>query len=170
MRQLIVETVHTLKVTPYVAPNRISLVAKEADAKVDSAEGALTAHFSAMKVGSTDWFLRTWVSSSSESTKLRMFKGGKNSQAVAAQWAKNFTPNTSIELVNQVEVGSFLLIEYRFMRGKAVELQDTVALKKTAQGWRLTQELASDPILSHWNEPTGRVMVPSELLQRTMIK
>ena len=51
-----------------------------------------------------------------------------------------------------------MIIEYEIDTGQA-KTKDSIALEKINDSWFLTQALANDPILMHWNNPKSRIQV-----------
>jgi hypothetical protein len=78
-------------------------------------------------------------------------------KAVQDQWGRSLT-GAQVRLINKIKFQEFVLIEYELKRSDlATPLLDTVALKKTKDGWKLTQTLAEHPILASWKASTSRV-------------
>lgn len=74
------------------------------------------------------------------------------------EWKKTFY-NNKATLSARIDLGQFVLIEYRILNtsGKEVILYETVSLKKVANLWLLTLALVETPVPGHWDEKSNRV-------------
>jgi len=157
-KNMIVETVYPLKVQQYSPNKKLVLLADQAKASYSHPEETLQAHFSAMAELNFEWFLTTWDSQSANQITKKNRELNRDSSYWTGLW-KKMLAGRDVELTHWVNYGRYVLIAYRIkaMNATEKEFSDTVALTKEGNYWKLTQELANDPILTYWNAPSGRV-------------
>ncbi len=156
MTQTVVEYSYPIKLSRYKDNAYIDLVANEKDAAYDTPEAAITSHFSAMRKGDVDWFLRTWNDSGARRIQQRMSDRKLVAADVGREWKEQFGADGRIRLEKYGELGALVLVKYQLMKGETVSIQDTLVLRREPSGWRLTQELASDPIQQLWDTDQRR--------------
>lgn len=153
---LIVETVHPLTISQYSQPAPIVTVARRGTQ--GSPEDVLVEMISSMKAKDFAWNSSLWSSESLKQMQARDAARGKQ----PADWIKTWEKEAglSYSLLHRIEYGKYVLIEYEAKNpaGKSA-YKDTMALEKIGGKWFLTQALAADPVLMHWNAPGGRVQI-----------
>lgn len=166
-KTLIVETVHPYSLTTLQPAQPVALVKSRAAASFSAPEHTLAAHFSAMVTHDFDWFLSTWSAEAQPLVTRREKASGKTREATFASWDR-MLKGREIKLLSWIVYGKYVLIDYGiFVNGQAEPVfSDTVALKPEGGGWKLTQELAADPILLGWKAPNGRLQVAPESLMK----
>ncbi len=118
---------------------------------------------SSMKAKDFNWNSTLWSPNSLKDMQARDEKRGKK----PADWIKSWEREAAFTytLLNRVEYGKYVLIEYQATNAEGKSAyKDTMALEKINGKWFLTQALAADPVLAHWNEPSGRVQVASDTI------
>jgi hypothetical protein len=151
-KSLVVEMVISYVVEKIDVPVRTA-----SPAAFQTPEQAVEAHFSAMWAGDWNAFLLTWDSAARAVFTEDVNAKRRDVPAVQEQWRRSLG-GAQVRLINRIKFNDFVLLEYRLERpGLATPLTDTVALKKTGDGWKLTQDLAAHPILASWNAPSSRV-------------
>lgn len=157
-RTLIVEHVRVYAVQKYSPPFGLTRVTRDA-ARYDKPEDTLAAYFSSMQSGDFDWNNETWTAASVALMKSRDRQAGKSPDDWKREWAA-FYPERRIKLISRIAYGDYVLVEYRTepANGSGPSTADTLALVRTGAGWRVTQELAEDPILTNWRTG-GRVQI-----------
>lgn len=160
IRNLIVERIYPYTVQKYTPPFALPEAAPSRGA-ASTPEEALACYFSSMKEGDFGWNNSCWTA---ESVSLMRQLDARN-RRTPAQWVaewRSFYPARDIVLLHRIEFARFVLIEYQTRRrdGAGSVTSDTLALTKAGDGWKLTQELADDPIMTHWRSDKPRVQLP----------
>ena len=117
-----------------------------------------------MKSLDYDAYMNCWTKDSQimmrEKDKLIKFDSTK----WKALWSSAFV-GKNIQILNWINYAGYVLLHYRVSPTANAETSEmTVALTLENGEWKLTQELRTDQILTSWNNPTGRVRVPSDLM------
>lgn len=162
-RVIIVERIQPYEVREYVPNYELQFVAKGRES-YSSPEQAAQAYFSSMRNGDYSWSMRTWTSDSAKMNVESDKRAGKSSGAWEAEW-KKFYADRLVYLTHRISYGKYVLLAYetRPRNGKGTITNNTMAFVKAINGWRATQELASDPMLTHWSSPGARVQVISDM-------
>ena len=157
-KQLIVETIYTYRVMKYEQPVTINLLTKEDQSSYSTPEDAVAAHFSAMYAGNHDWFMNSWTKDSQIKMRERDISLRRTPEFWLDTW-KKILPVKTVQLVTRIESGSYVFIEYQLVSRETNQptFHDTLALKDEDGKWRITQELAADPVLAAWNAPVPRI-------------
>ena len=159
-KTLIVENVYSYELNKYTPSKQLNLITDRKSASYADPAAALVAHFSAMKAADFDWFLNSWSANSRVEMMVRDKKLNRSSSYWIDLWS-NWGVGDSFELLNWIQYGRYVLIQYQLksVNGNKKLIVDTVALIKDGQEWKLTQDLANDPILVNWNNQRGRIQV-----------
>ncbi|WP_018413422.1 hypothetical protein [Methyloversatilis thermotolerans] len=157
-KTLIIENVRVYVIQKYTPPFELTRVAR-AEARYESVEDALASYFSSMQSGDFDWNNETWTAASVALMKARDQQARKTPDDWKREWAA-FYPQRRIKLISRVSYDKYVLVEYRTepVNGSGPATTDTLALVRAGAGWRITQELAEDPILTNWRAG-GRVQI-----------
>lgn len=161
-KTLVVEQVFPYTLIRYKPLTKLNLLKSRSEESYSGPEDALRSHFSSMHAKDYDWFLGTWSAASKQQMQLQNHSRGRDAAFWVAAWGKALS-GKQIELTSWLNYGKYVLIEYRIVSGTGDtnSFTDTIAMVKEKNQWKLTQELSADPILSHWNSPSGRVQIPS---------
>lgn len=164
IRSLVVEKTYLFRVLEVTPPVR--LTADAYPAPLDAAsppESVLQEQFMAMKQGDYARFMNTWTAASQNDLNARNAASKRDKAFWIAKW-RELLPGKAIELRNFVVYARFVLIQYALVdaRTGAQAGKDTVAFVRENGIWKMTQELAYDPVLASWDEPTGRIRVPPD--------
>ncbi len=165
-RALTVEMVYTYSVTPYAPALRVVPV-EPALASYATPEDALIANLSSLAAANFAWNNQTWTVPSVQEMEKRDKEQGETAAKWEARW-KTLYVGKRFELLNRIDYSKYVLIEYRVTaQAGGAPIVDTASLVKEGGLWKLTQELAADPILVHWNSPQRRVQVaPASLFSK----
>lgn len=158
-KALIVETVYPYSVAA-LQPALVVQPLTRSAASFDRPEDAMVAHFSAMLAGDFEWFMSTWTAPSQALMRSRDQQRARKPAYWTGLWSKVYA-GRRIELLNRIDYGEYVLIEYGLYAPgeQSPGFRDTVATVKENGRWKLTQELAREPILANWNSTSGRVQV-----------
>jgi hypothetical protein len=154
-KELVVENIYNFSVMEYEPKVVFQPQTKQEQASHDTPEQAVLSHFSAMYSGNYQWFQSTWSEESRKANDADDNQRNRTPEFWIGKWKSVLTGN-KVELTNKIETGSYVLIAYRLVpsSGEAAILNDTLALVIENGRWVITQELASDPVLSLWNAPS----------------
>lgn len=158
---LIVESVFPFSVQPYAPHAQLSLA--DVPHTQVSPEATLLEMLASMRSGDWNWNSSLWSPESSKQMAAR----DAASHTTSADWIKRWKqrPLADYRLLNRVEYGKYVLIEYEEKAAGAKKgASDTMALENIGGKWYLTQALAADPILMQWNAPGGRIQVAPNTL------
>ncbi len=164
-KTLSVETVYPYSIQTYTPPWSVSTTVARAQARYDTPEACLEAYFSSMAAFDYSWNNQAWDSKSLAQMALGDRRDGMTPDKWIALWRENFA-GRAFELLTKITYGKYVLIEYQRLplaKGEPAAVE-TMALVLENKEWKLTQALASDPLLSHWKAPTGRVQVAPDAL------
>ncbi len=154
---LVVETVYPMKVMSYEG-QRIIVPRKRGTKSGATPEDVLVDMVSSIKAKDFEWNSALWTPASLAGMKQRDAANGKTPADWIKLWENDAT--RSFELLTRVEYGKYVLIEYSVKESTGKQVyKDTIATEKLNGKWYLTQALAADPLLMHWNAPGGRVQV-----------
>lgn len=156
LTNLIVETVYPLKVAKYQTQE--PLAPRTRSMSQATPEDVIVEMVSSMKAKDFNWNSALWDAESLKSMQARDAERGKKPSDWAKGWERE--AQRSFVMLNRIEYGKYVLIEYeaRNPDGKTA-YKITMALQKVNGKWFLTQALSADPVLMHWNAPTGRVQI-----------
>lgn len=159
---LIVETIFPYQIYDYSPLLNIVDLAKDKKPSYSHPESTIQAYFHAMKSLDYDAYMNCWTKDSQimmrEKDKLIKFDSTK----WKALWSSAFV-GKNIQISNWINYAGYVLLHYRVSPTANAETSEmTVALTLENGEWKLTQELRTDQILTSWNNPTGRVRVPSD--------
>jgi hypothetical protein len=156
-RSLVVETVYPFAVTN-ISPAKVLPLSSMQDAvSTGTPEDLFRRHFGAIRKGDYESFIATWDSSSTAMMAEKDRKAGRGQTYWLERW-RTTRLGGEVSLLNLVEYGRYSIYQYRIeVNGKP--FTDSVALVRTADGWRFTQDLANSPILTYWDAPGGRIQV-----------
>jgi hypothetical protein len=165
---LIVETAYPYKLSKYAPPMTIAFVREKAAISYETPEDALISFFSSMNAKDFQWNSETWTDTSLRGMEARDLATKTSPDDWVAGWEKSYV-GRQIELVSRIEYAKYVLIEYRMLPRSPNEkvFEDTLALTQENGRWKLTQELAADPMLTYWKTPNNRVQVaPNSLFNK----
>lgn len=160
-KTLIVETIYPFSLIEFKSPIDVQVLQERSRASYSSPEEALSAHFSAMIKGDFDWFKETWTTSAWVSMQEANKKNNRGSEFWLGMWRKSLAEK-HFQLVNWINYGSYVLVEYQLVGKNGKTGSGIVALIKEQGDWRVTQDLAKDPIFLNWKNPLGRIQVPAD--------
>ena len=164
IKALVVEKTYLYRVYEVAPPVRLDPDAFPAtDASAKRPEATLQEQFVAMKTGDYQRFLNTWTVASQADLNARNKANKQDKDFWLAKWHQ-LLPGKALEVRNFIVYARFVLIQYALVdvRSGAVAGKDTVAFVKENGVWKMTQELAYEPILGNWDNLSGRVQVPPE--------
>jgi len=165
-RSLTVEMTYVYSVTPYSPAYAVKLVDQKG-ASYATPEDALIANLSSLAATNFAWNNQTWTAASVRDMEQRDRADGTTPRDWETRW-KTLYAGKRFDLLNRIDYGRYVLIEYRVSGAPGGKpMVDTAALAKDGQQWKVTQELAADPILQHWNSPQRRVqMAPNSMFSK----
>jgi hypothetical protein len=163
-KTLIVEVVSPFTIYEYSPALEIIDLAENKTPSFTHPELALQAYFSAMRSLDYEAYLNCWTKNSQafmqEKDKQYKFDADK----WKSMWATAFV-GKKIQIINWINYGKFVLIYYKVSPSANSDTSETtIALTQENGEWKLTQDLRADQILTSWNNPTGRVQVPSDAM------
>jgi hypothetical protein len=168
LKSLIVEQVLVYKISTYTPPVILDLSLTSKLVSFESPEEAVKAHFSAMVQKNFPAFMETWTKESQVLISKRNLDLNRSEVFLINAWGKALAGQT-IELTSKVEYDKYIIIGYRMIPDHKEDkiFEDSVALVKQNNQWKLTQELAADPILMYWHNPIGRVQIVPDVPFKT---
>jgi hypothetical protein len=156
-RTLVVETVFPYAVAKYTPPVAMPAAAVDGTPR-STPESVLFQMAAAMQAADYDRAIALWTPESQQLMHQREQASGQGKQHWQQLWRSTVRKN--YQLLSRVSYGNYVLIEYQYQLGPAATVvTDTMALEQRDGSWYLTQALAADPMLLHWNNPAGRVQV-----------
>jgi hypothetical protein len=162
-RSLVVETVYPFKLQKYAPVLAIAKVQARATLRA-TPEQTLSEMVSSIAAGDFEWNSSLWDPKSRASMAERDRQDGHGPEYWLSQWKPH--AKAAYRLLHRIEYGKYVLIEYeRSDAGR--QSKSTIALLAHQGQWYLTQEIASEAILSSWNAPENRVrVVPDGMIRR----
>ena len=115
-----------------------------------SPERAFISRFSAMIRGDYDGFMASWDDVSRQLTEVNDAGRGQTPTLYVETWRSIFSA-ASATMVRRIDTGDYVIITYRYVLPDGTVLQDIEfpgMFREYANGWRATQELASDDLLA----------------------
>jgi hypothetical protein len=163
-KTLAVETVYPYSIESYQSSP--PLVLSGVSHTQATPEITMVEMFASMRGGDWTWNSSLWSPESLKEMDTRDRAAGKKPSDWIKLWQQE--ANRTYHLLNRIEYGKYVLIEYEAKEASGKKaIQDTMALEKIGEKWYLTQALAADPILMHWNNPAGRTQVaPNTLFKK----
>jgi hypothetical protein len=160
-RGLTVETVYPLKVAKYLEPTRIEL--RSRPGSTATPEDTLIEMVSSMVAQDFQWNSRLWTPESLKGMAAHDAARGRTPADWVKTWAKY--KSLSFYFATRVEYARYVLIEYEAKAPDgSMAFKESMGFEKVGNSWLLTQALAADPVLLHWDNPSGRVQVAPEAL------
>ena len=161
VKALVVEQTYLMKVYRLDKPLKLSIDQfPEERARTIYPHAVLQEQYAAMKAGDYSRFMQTWTVVSQKQINDRNDKANRRPEFWLNAWSKSLK-EISLEVRTLIAYGRFTLVEYALVDAQGRETaKDTVAFVMEQSRWLMTQELASDPVLAHWDHPLGRVQVP----------
>lgn len=155
-QQIIVETIHTYKSESY--KEKLSFVSGITKPKFsdDSPETVLVEYLTALATGEVDQAIEYWTI---DSKKLIQNKNTKISKDELIKSAKALNYKSEIEFVARITYASYSIVElkFKYANSKSEPTLETYALTKQDGKWKLTQELADDPVVCCRNNARNRI-------------
>ena len=156
-RTLVVETVYPFVVTKILPVKVVPLASPSEATSTATPEDLFSRHFGAIRSGDYGTFIATWEASATAMMAEKDRKAGRGASYWLERWRATRLGG-EVKLLNLVEYGKYSIYQYRIeVNGKP--FTDSLAIVRTIDGWRFTQELASNPILTYWDAPGGRIQV-----------
>lgn len=156
VKDLIVETSYTYMKIGYSDP--ISFTAgKSMPAVLDGSPEAILAEFlTHLAKGEVDVAIKYWAT---ESQKLIKKKNASYTLAEMKKSAIALNAGVTFQLVSRIVYNDYVIIETQIINSKEKATQpiDSYALKKEDGMWRLTQDLADDPVMCCRDSPESRI-------------
>ena len=159
-QKVVAEYQYFFTVNRYTSPVPVTITSRE-KASYSSPERATVALISAMATQDYEWFRSVWDATSTKVLEERDRQANQDAAFWKSAWARGFAA-ARVELTTRIETGDYVLIAYRLVPlnapgPQADNLELITALKADKGRWFATQELAGDPVLSHWKTPDVRV-------------
>jgi hypothetical protein len=163
-KTVIVEVVSPIVIYEYSPVLDIVDLVKDIKPTFTHPELTLQAYFSAMRSLNYEAYLNSWTKNSQTLMQEKNKKYKLDETKWKTMWAAAFV-GKKIQLLNWITYGKYVLMQYKVSPNSNLETSETtVALTLENGEWKLTQELTSDQLLTSWNNPTGRVRVPSDAM------
>ena len=165
IRSLVVEKTYLFKVAKLAPAIDLTLQGLRSEAIAsDFPFRALQKQYLSMREGNYEQFLNTWTPESRVLMEARNAKENRSKDFWIKLWKQNLT-GISLKVKTVITYRHFVMLEYCLVsEGKVETVCDTAAFVSKSEGWQMTQELASEPVLMNWNHPSGRVQVPPDSL------
>ena len=156
-KQLVIEYVYSFREIEFERPVQLTPISA-AQALYTSPEMAILSHFSAMYAKDYQWFQTTWSKEAQRLNEESNKKENHTPQFWIDLWGKVLA-DKRVEITHRIETGKYVLIRYRLVpkSGGPATFEDLVAFTNEDGRWVLTQELASDPLMTYWNAPDLRI-------------
>ena len=148
LRERTVERTFRYTVRRYTPEARAALPASRAVADLKTPEGALAAFYGAMVAGDSAWFDTLWTTESRRFNAEHARRTGITPEKLRAAWSQGFK-GAQLVLTRRVESGPWVLLDHRIERAPLPPLENTSVVVLEDQSWRVTQELATHPLLVH---------------------
>lgn len=154
-RQVIEEVIYPFQIRTYENP--WMLPSLPTSSKKDP-EFVLALYLQAMKSGNYDEALSLWDNQSQE--KIREFdrQTGRTKADWVNEWRRRFSEK-SFSIKERIIYGDryTLIPYYEIAKGSAFEFRETLAFVKSGDEWRLTLDLAENPVKIKWMNPDERI-------------
>lgn len=159
---LIVETVYPYKSESYVTKSFVIPINKTSY-KQSTPEDVLSAMIASIKAKDWECNSSLWTPESIKDMIAKDKVANKKKEDWLRDWDKEI--NRNFIFLTKIQYGKYVLIEYEAQESNAKSIyRDTIAFEKINDKWYLTQKLAADPILMHWNNPKGRIQIAPDKL------
>lgn len=153
---LIEEVIHSAKISTY-DPKLILGQTKKESADSGAAEAAVLNWLSAMQNGSYTKALAFWDAESQQKISTQNTATKKTPSNWESEWRTLYSQNKTISLLNRIEYGSYVLIDYSISKNNQLETSETVALQQVGGKWVLTLALSESVIMQGWKTPDKRI-------------
>ena len=158
-KQLIVETVYKFDLFDYERAATVSIGTLVVNEKALTPEDAIARLVKAFVSKDYARMRTSWTNDS-----LRLMDGvdkkfGIDSLVRFKQIADTYK-GTDINFNTKIVFDKYILIEFNLKDLEKTILRDTMVAVLENNEWKITQELAGNPIVSNWNAQTGRVRLP----------
>lgn len=146
IRQLIVETVYTYQVFAYEEVVNFTAGVSMPKIEEQTPEYALADYLSLLATGKVQIAMSRWT------TDSQMLIAKRNKNFTIEQLAKNTRAQNEgvvFTFVGRITYGNFVILHLKSTRAgsKSPETFDSYALIRENSSWKLTQELADDPVM-----------------------
>ena len=158
-KQLVVENVYRYETMGYVQDTKISIDTRPWNEKSINPEDCLIKLAKAFREKNYSRMQSVWTGDSLRMMQAIDKKAGIESENRFMQVAERYHGD-AIYFHTKVVFEKYVLIEFSIQKSTTLILRDTMALVQVQGEWKLTQELAGNPIVANWNAPAGRVRIP----------
>lgn len=166
--QIIEEVAHPFSVYTYSTPFEISETTDLT--KMPAPERAVAEWLRAMQRGSYDAAFASWDADSQKRITERNAQQRKTKQDWEKEWS-NVYRNKPVVLKQRIVYGEYMLVPYWFAEDRdRVEPAETATLKKEQDTWKVTLELAANPVLTSWTKPGTRVQRLPDAFYQTLMR
>ena len=138
---VIEEIIHPAKVSAY-EPKLILGQTKKELADSPTPETVVLNWLSAMQNDGYSKTLEFWDIESQQKISAQNIAAKKIPSNWEAEWRTLYAQNKIISLLNRIEYGSYVLIEYSISKNNQLETSETVALQQVGGKWLLTLALS----------------------------
>lgn len=153
---VIEEIIHPAKVSAYEPKLILGQVKKEVT-DAASPEAVVLNWLSAMQSGSYAKTLAFWDVESQQKISAQNTATKKTPSNWESEWRTLYSQNKTINLLNRIEYGSYVLIDYSISKDNQLESSETVALQQVGGKWVLTLALSESVIMQGWKTPDKRI-------------
>lgn len=153
---VIEEIIHSAKVSTY-DPKLILGQAKKESTDSTVPEAVVLNWLSAMQNGSYTKALAFWDVESQQKISAQNTAAKKTPSNWESEWRTLYSQNKTISLLNRIEYGSYVLIDYSISKDNQLETSETVALQQVGGKWVLTLALSESVIMQGWKTPDKRI-------------
>jgi len=167
-RILVVETTHPFELREFTPPLEMNAPKKStAQGEKVNPEETLRLYFEALKSGDYERYMSLWSKDSQVLMREQDRSANRSPEFWRNLWSSAFV-GKRVVLTHWINYGPYVLIQFRVGDLRADKSNENLLVLKqeSASTWVLTQELRNDQFLSGWNDPSGRIRVPAEVLLR----
>ncbi|MCZ6623297.1 MAG: hypothetical protein O7B35_03525 [Deltaproteobacteria bacterium] len=159
-KTLVEEITHEYYVRKYSPPVKVVFVEKQEECSYSSPEEIVIAHLSAMAAVDYEWDVSCWNEESQKINAAQYRSANITPDHLKEKWKEVFK-GSQFELVTRVDFRGGVVIEYKVIRQSNAKPKtftfQNVAKKQADGKWKLTQELASNPVKNNWHIPEEKV-------------
>lgn len=161
LKTLIVESVYQLKITTFNPPaiSKVDTKTGYATCESETAEDAVFTYFDAMRAADVKKANQCWTADALQQLQERDRKNGRNDDYWRQRWLSTYAKGFDLVALKRAEYGAFNIVQVQIRDPQGKTVKDDFALERVGKHWKLTQKLASDPVLQYWDTDKTRVQV-----------
>lgn len=150
-REVIVESEHRFVVKPYSPEIRIQLAEPVDSGAIEDPVDALARFYRSMARGDWEAFRQSWTEKSRAFNDHQNERFGRDAEFWKRVWSRALGAGTSLRVKTRIEMAPYVILDFEIIRANRAPREMVSVVVRENGVWKLTQELATSPVLRGWD-------------------